>query len=398
MWLIAIGIALAWVAARSLMLLDWLWHGGFITSDLAYYFAVINSPDDVALIEYPAPILWLMRALRLVAGGEYGTFFVLFVVLIVALDAFVTAYLLWRASPIAAGYWIMFLTLLGPIMWFRIDLIPAVFVTLGLTEMMRHPRFCGTMLAAGAAAKLWPALLILPLSGRDTASKRRIISFAIVGAALAAASVLITGWERSASAISWQIGRGLHIESLPATWLMIKKATPGNSLLIEMSPYNAFELFGPGVSAALTMASALLVVAIACTIGLTIILLRRPGGARFAYLLAATAIIVAMIATNKTFSPQYLIWLAGPLGLMLAWANTPLQHRLATKVAVLGCVIAALTQLVFPLFYIGLLQNPATSTGITVVLVVRNVLMAILALWLMVAAFLTAWRQSGTGK
>ena len=380
------------------MLLDWLWHGGFITSDLAYYFVVIGYEDGAALIEYPTPILWLLRGLKYVVGGEYGLFFTGFVVLIVALDAFVTAYLLWRVSPLAAGYWIVFLTLLGPIMWFRIDMIPAVFVTLGLAEMMRHPRFCGTMLAAGAAAKLWPALLILPLSGRDVTARRRTISFAIIGAGLAAASLLVTGFIRSASAIQWQMDRGLHIESLPATWLMIRKSRPGNSLLIEMSPYNAFELFGPGVDTALTVASVLLGVAIACTIALTIILLRRPGSARFAYLLAATAIIVTMIATNKVFSPQYLIWLAGPLGLMLAWAETPAQHRLATKVAVLGCVIAALTQVVFPLFYVGLLQNPANETGVTVVLVIRNTLVAALALWLMLGAFLNAWRQGRTSK
>jgi len=392
-WLAAVGVAAAWCVARTLMVLDWYWKSGYITSDVAYYFGSLRDPGSQALTEYPTPLLWILRLTQLASGNDYYVFFTLLVALMVALDALVTAYLFWRASPLAAIYWVVFLTLLGPIMWFRLDLIPAVAVTLGLTEAFRHPRFCGIMLAIGAATKLWPALLMLPLIGRDKVAGRRLISFGVAGGGLAIASLIANGWHRSISPIIWQLGRGLQIESLSATWLMIKRATTPGVLDVDMSTYNAYELFGPGVSAWQSVATVLTVIAVVFTLCLTAWLFRvKAPGRGFVVLLAATAIITAFIAADKTFSPQYLIWLAGPLGLMLAWAKTPAQRRTAFLAAGLGLVIAGVTQVIFPIMYDGLLSYPTGQSGVTALLVARNILMAAFTIWLCATAAVVAWR------
>jgi len=392
-WLAAVGIAVAWCLARALMVFDWYHNTSFITSDVAYYFSSLGNAGASALREYPTPILWVLRLIQLASGNDYVLFFNLFVSLMVALDALVTAYLFWRASVWAAVYWIVFLMLLGPMIWFRIDLIPAVAVTLGLAEAFRHPRFCGAMLAIGAATKLWPALLMAPLLGRGKAAWRRLASFAITGGGLALASLIANGWSRSVSPIVWQSQRGLQIESLSATWLMIKHATTPDAVIVQMSPHNAFEVFGSTVGSWQTVATVLTVVAIILTLFLAALLFRVKTPQRsFAALLAATAIIAAIISADKTFSPQYLIWLAGPLGLILAWAKTRPQRRAGAITAGLGAVIAALTQVVFPQMYSGLLSNPTGQAGVTTVLVVRNTLMALFTIWLMIWAFTTAWR------
>jgi len=64
---------------------------------------------------------------------------------------------------------------------------------------------------------------------------------------------------------------------------------------------------------------------------------------------------------------------------------------LAITAAVLGCVIAGVTQLVFPLNYDGLIDNPGSPT-VTALLVTRNLLMAVLTLGLMVWAARNAWQ------
>ena len=397
-----LAVGIGWIATRVFMIYVWWLSAQYIMNDVTYYYTQMANPDSSALVEYPTPILWLMRLIDFVTHGNYDGFFNLVVAVMVVLDAFVTVMLFWRASALSAGYWVAFLTLLGPIMWFRIDLIPATAVTLGLLFLATRPRTGGALLAVGAATKIWPALLILPALGRNPGARRRGIGFAAAGAVLACVSLLLNGWGRSVSPITWQNQRGLQIESLSATWAMIQHAASAQIVRVVYTIYHAYQVTGRGVGSAETVANWLMVVAIVYAVAVAVMLAvvpmikdgpeaaDRPGLA-FAIVLAATAIIAAMIAANKTFSPQYLIWLAGPLSLVLAWAKTTSQKRWAVTASVIGCVIAGLTQLIFPLNYNGLLANPG-NPEITGLLVARNLLMATLTLLLMAWAAVTAWR------
>jgi len=390
-WFSVIGISLTWTASRVFMAYMWWSHGQFIDTDVMYYYNASLNPDATALAEYPTPILWLMRLLVFVCGHDSTVFFNVFIIAMLALDALVTAVLFWRCSPLAAAYWIVFLALLGPIIWFRIDLIPAACVTLGLLELQRSPRLSGALLAVGAATKLWPALLILPTSGFGRPARRRLASFAVAGGGLAVLSLVIDGWTRSVSPIMWQTQRGLQIESLSATWAMILHATRPGVVIVQMSQFNAYEVFSHVTDAGLTTASVLMAVAIGFTLLQTYLLVVRPiirhrakADVSYAMLLSVTAVVAAVIAADKTFSPQYLMWLAGPLGLTLAFAKTSSQRRAAIVMAVLGCVVAGLTQSVFPLNYVSLIANPLGGAGATTLLVARNACMAGLTLFAMV--------------
>ena len=60
-----------------------------------------------------------------------------------------------------------------------------------------------------------------------------------------------------------------------------------------------------------------------------------------------------MTITNKTLSPQYLLWMGGPMAALLAYRPqaTPDERPAISRIAGQALILALLTQLVYPLFY-----------------------------------------------
>lgn len=139
--------------------------------------------------------------------------------------------------------------------------------------------------------------------------------------------------------------------------------------------------------------------------------------------LAVLAIIAGWIVVNKTLSPQYMIWLFGPLAVIASSTaprsappaqagrgvpspqadqepppsptgrdRAPAARRLVT----LGLVSVALTQLVYPLTYSGLIALTDPSIGATMLLVLRNLAMVALAVAAWGEALRTARRPRRT--
>jgi hypothetical protein len=92
------------------------------------------------------------------------------------------------------------------------------------------------------------------------------------------------------------------------------------------------------------------------------------------------AAVTGFVVTGKVLSPQYLLWLlpAAAAGLVVAGDAYP---RLLRWCGVL-LAATALTQLVFPTLYRGLVFEDASSGWAVLVLAVRNVLLV----WLFVRA------------
>jgi hypothetical protein len=105
-----------------------------------------------------------------------------------------------------------------------------------------------------------------------------------------------------------------------------------------------------------------------------------------------------MIVTNKTLSPQYLLWLGGPAAaLLLLRHQASAAERLAIRrTAYALLLLALLTHLVYPLLYDGLLgrQGHAMVVLATVVTAVRN--LALLAFTGYVGRL--TWRFLGAGQ
>jgi hypothetical protein len=91
--------------------------------------------------------------------------------------------------------------------------------------------------------------------------------------------------------------------------------------------------------------------------------------------------------TNKTLSPQYLLWLGGPAAALAVRAPADPAVRTFARVLL---VTAVATQLVFPIGYNALLKTHSFMPLVTLDLAVRNLLL----LWLTWFAVRQVWTQS----
>jgi hypothetical protein len=382
----ATGAIALWTVGRLVMLHVFIQpSSSYIIGDVQYYLWWMSSgqPDSSVLPEYPLPVAWFMRTLYWAGGDAY--FPIAFSTAMLLLDAILAVAMWHDGHRTGALWWIVLAPFLGPIMWNRFDMVPAICVGLAALWYRRHPAACGVMIALGAATKLWPALLILPMISRHKAAVRRLVAFAITGFGFALASLLAGGWERLISPLTWQSDRGLQIESVPATIPMLHyfRNSHGDHT-VKMSKYNAYEIFGPSVAGWQSISSVLMVFAVALAVGLAVVSWHRNGLDHRTAVIADLTIIGALIIANKTLSPQYFVWWAAPIAMILdhvsaeTTADASVNHDALSwartwcwTVAALMAVTAFMTQQEYPLHYSKILSG-SSSTGW--LLISRNVL------------------------
>lgn len=390
-------VALTWFLAKAVVFSIWIGVAPGVQGDPRYYAAQISmlaerGPQGV-LVEYPTPVIWILSLPLLLVGGHAKGYVYAFIAAMILLDG-AFAWLLWRTrdaqgrrDPLAVLWWVAFTFVIGPTAFMRFDLLTAVLAGAALLLLgRRRPVLAGACLGLGAAIKLWPALLWLATLGRRD-RWRSSAGFWATGGGLALASWVWAGWDRLVSPLTWQSDRGLQVESVWATVPMIGRLFT-DRWNVSKSPYNAYEVFGPGVDAWLAVATVATGVGLLLLLGVVLVWLRSP--ARADLLTAGLVMLLVttvMIVTNKTFSPQYVMWLGGPLAAMLAIA--PRQARSTEPWlrhlgwAVLGITVC--TQLVYPILYGQLVHEVMWATPlVTFFLVVRNLALLALAGWLAV--------------
>lgn len=369
-----------------LALAVWGLFARHVVGDVNYYWRKINEMAEVGLantlIEYPTPVVGLLGIPWLLGGASQYFYVVFFIAAMLALDGWLFRLLLLRrtANRWAVWTWILAAPALGPLSYLRFDMIPAVLAGLALLWYRQRPTAAGALIGLGAATKLWPALL-LPALFADRAKRiSALVGFTVCGFGLAAYSLAIGGWDRLISPLTWQSGRGLQVESVWVVPAMIDRLIHPNNYSVEMSPYQAFELFGPLTDPMVLVASVATVVGGLFIIALAVHCWRHPGFDLSAAAWVMLAVTAVMIATNKTFSPQYMLWLAGPAAVLaLGLPDRVLVSReeRARRTAALGVVaLSALTQVIYPFLYDDLVANGPAAFGtvvVTVLLALRNV-------------------------
>ncbi|MDR0960157.1 MAG: glycosyltransferase 87 family protein [Propionibacteriaceae bacterium] len=437
-----------WVATRGALFLVWFMLGFFTQGDVQYYYQKIHAlmegtPAAETLVEYPTPVIWFLLVPYLLSGGQYQTVFVaVFAGLLLLLDAALTA-VLWRSAsaqgtdPSAATlFWILFVPCMGQLVYMRLDLLSAAFSMLALLALAHRKQApAGSLIALGASFKLWPAML-WPATMTDRRSGiRATIGFVVAGVVLAGVSWIYAGWDRLVSPLTWQSDRGLQIESVYATLPMVLRLFDSSGYEVGLSQYQAFEIDGATTPAMLTVASAAVVIGGALIIGLYLAWLFVQKANRTLVQAGVIMIIVTlvMIATNKTFSPQYMMWLGGPVAALLTLRGSTVRglpssaatasvnsstasdgegssspaegsdselkpvaepphrpHRLARIIAFWVLGITIVTQLIYPTLYPFLVaydfgENPwagVITWFATGLLVVRNIALIVFLVWL----------------
>ncbi|MEL4319220.1 hypothetical protein WJX64_09405 [Leifsonia sp. YIM 134122] len=281
-----------------------------------------------------------------------------------------------RSAYPAAWWWLGTLLLLSPVALLRLEGFTGPMVIVALVLLGTRPRFAAALLAAAAWIKVWPAAVLL--AAVISSGRRRVIalSAALTSFAIIAIAVAAGGLWHVTSFLTTQGSRHLQLESVlgtPWLWMAIVHV-PGAEVYQDWA-LETREVSGPGDIWIMENGTGVMLAAVAVIAILIGWAHRRRGGADASRLLltGALALATAFIVFDKVGSPQYMLWLApivvvGISQLGRAW-RAP---------AILLTVIAAATTLVFPLFYLELIDlNPWAAS----VLGVRNLLLVVLLGW-----------------
>lgn len=383
-------IIAAWVAANAVIvgiLIFW----PFAKGDPMYYFRnSLGKPTHpshgaLPLSEYPDAGLWPVRAIIQVCGDHAHVFLTLFSGFLIACSTVFFFYLLNRSHR-AALFWTAFTAAAGPIVYSRLDLIPGLLVAATAAALFTHPKVASALLGFAAMSKLWPAALAAGLVDRwnRSATWARLATFGGTLVVVGAITALTSGWDRLVSPLTYQDVRGLQIESILATPLIVAAAFFPGHWHIDKAPSKSFEIFGPGVDQLVTASSVLM----ACTMlfGLGWALWHFLGDAwspRSTALFFLTMVLL-LIVSNKVFSPQYVVWFGPVLAVLLAKqpgdmpsapkrAETQVEADTLRKLTWLSVLAAGLTTVVFPFTYNLLFEGPHWFAAL--VLTARNILM-----------------------
>jgi uncharacterized membrane protein len=396
----AASLTVGWLASRALLV--WLLAGpqGWVAGDVAYFAASLEAVADGAtgpegtLVEYPLPAVVVVAVPWLVAaatGLSYGTVLLL---LAAGTDLVFTVLLAVAGRAHGAGWWpavawLVAVPAIGATAFARFDLLPGVLVGCAVLAVGSRPRVAAALLAVATSVKLWPVVLA-PALLTATARRTAVGWYVGTGLALATATVLVAGPVRLLTPLTYQTERGLQIESVAATPVMVAWWLRPDAWTISYAPSRSFEIEGPGVSTALsaselaTVAYAVVVVAGAAAL-LSAWRRRRVVDAP-TMVWSGLVAVLGFLVTGKVLSPQYLLWVL-PLAVAgLAVADSPLLRQWVGWLL----VAAALTQVVFPAGYGALTAGVGPPVAVPVLaLVVRNLLLVAL----LGVAVREAWRR-----
>ncbi|HKF94120.1 MAG TPA: glycosyltransferase family 87 protein, partial [Gammaproteobacteria bacterium] len=288
-----------------------------------------------------------------------------------------------RPPALTLALYTLFVALSAPLLPWRYDLFPALLTMLAFVSVLRgRPAWAGFWGGLGIAAKLYPVVL-LPIFGLYYLAGRQYRGFLrmLLGSALAVLLVLLpfllafTTPAQLFSFLSYHSLRGLQIESLPAGAIVLAHTLGLTPAKLEFN-YGALHLDSPWASAALAWLPYLFVVVFSVVAVSAWGRFREECAAAdnrrasaetlAAYIFAA---LLAFIATNKVFSPQYIIWLL------------PFAPLLRPPQALIFLAIVAMTITLFPFNYDRLLAMQRLPV---VVLNLRNLLVIVLLAWLVI--------------
>lgn len=390
-------IVLRWVLSRALMLTILVFaHESDSSGDVIYYSHSLHQLFDGAglqntLQEYPLPVFLVLLPQFLLGFGNQVAFTILFALSMLAVDAFFTG-VLWRGDGRRRGdatnLWLWFVPALGPLAYFRFDLVPAALAGGAVLAAIRRPALAGVLTALGAALKLWPVVMLPTLLIRRADRRQVMVGFVSTGVLVGGLALALGGYRRTLSPLHWQSARGLQIESVAATPLMLARMVhPVGVWNIRVSQYKAFEIFGPGTKAIITATTVLTVLGGLLLVAMwwRALKMRSPSAETLGWLFLATALIVTI--TNKTLSPQYLLWLGGPVAALAVRKPADNAVRIFARVLL---VTAVATHLVYPIGYNALLKTHSLMWLVSLTLTVRNLLL----IWLTWYAVRQVWRQT----
>ena len=279
-----------------------------------------------------------------------------------------------RRRYAGAQWWMVVLLITSPVALLRLEGIAAPLAIIGLALLARRPFAASIVLSVATWIKVWPAAILMTI----VASSRRWVTIAWGALTVTAGIVVVVsalgGFQFLASFVTMQSDRTLQVEApISTAWLWMSDLRIGDAFIWQDQTLSTEEVTGPGADTAALIMTPLMIVAVASILILIIVARRRGVPAATLIVNGSLALSTALVVFNKVGSPQYILWIAPivAFGCATSWAawRTP---------AILTLVIATLTSLVFPVFYMPLLDGDLAAASI---LTARNALLIALLAW-----------------
>ena len=292
-----------------------------------------------------------------------------------------------RAGYKAAWFWLVFSLVLSPVGLLRLEGLSAPLVIMGLVLLARRPVLASALLTIATWIKVWPAAVLLAV----VAASRRRVSVILTGAVISA-GIAITVWAVGGlnfltGFVTAQSDRALQLEAPVTTpWVWLAALGHHGTTVYQNYAIATREVVGPGTTFAAAAMTPLMFLVVAVIFVLLVLALRRSRDDLQLLLMGALALVSTFVVLNKVGSPQYMLWIAPVVAVGLAhdWA----RWRVA---AYLMLVIGGLTTLIFPIFYLPLVDGDA---GALLLLTLRNGLLVVLLGW----SVLNLWRTTRVGS
>ena len=242
---------------------------------------------------------------------------------------------------------------MGPLLRDRLDLFPVALMAGGLAVLcgaLTRTRVTGAMmlLALGTLTKVFPAVVALVvlawLAGRG---ERRLaltgLAALVTTAAIVAVPFAVLGGHGFLDGAAFQTRRPIQVESAPAMVVRLVGGSVVTGVEGRSSQYRSAGIEGGSATLIASVFAALQAAAILACAAWAVAVGRRGAGTR-ALAPVAVAGVLAFMAFGKVLSPQYLIWVAPLVGLLLT--------RRAWPAAVVLAVAAGVTHWLYPQHYV----------------------------------------------
>ncbi|MDR1634127.1 MAG: glycosyltransferase 87 family protein [Bifidobacteriaceae bacterium] len=275
-----------------------------------------------------------------------------------------------RAAAPLVG-WFVFLMLLGPCGIGRLDAIMMPLVLIALVVASARPALASILLTFGAWIKVSAGAALIPLLAVVGAWRSRLRQVLIPAASTCVAVVLLQfaaggQWRFLTSFVGAETDRGLQIEAVLATPVVLAHAAKGEALAVWNSTLSTNETWGAGADVAVRVSDIAMPLAV-LAVGALVWRARRQTTA--ALLTGTLAMMSGLIVTHKVGSPQFVAWLAPAVVVGLCVGR---RLKFWLPVGIASLVMAALTGWLYPWGYVPFISGDRLMLAVWVV---RNALL-----------------------
>lgn len=278
----------------------------------------------------------------------------------------------WFSGTQSSWYFLAAIFLLGPVAVSRIDSVSAAIAIFGLVAASRKSvGIAAALFTIAGWIKIWPIALFVALVAAFQKKTQVFLVATSITLGIFVTGVLVGG-TTVFGFITQQQDRGIQIEAVMATaWMWLAKFQLSSIFFDQVVLTN--QVSGPQVSELASLSNYIMLFALLVTFFLAARAIRFGRNPTQVFALASLTGVLDLIVFNKVGSPQFMIWLAVALVGLLYFGVKESRFAL-----VIGALVLFLTQLVYPVFYIGLLGLETMPLWL---LTFRNLLLVALLVW-----------------